>query len=132
MPSSESEGRERFGDRLLWSVVAASGVITILTVIGTRFIAPPPRPQVPRGGLALPRMRPPPQSAGELLRALGIGSLTWYVCILSAPLGVELGRPPARRRAARARDGRRAASAELRGRPAGAAAAGVPSGLSGD
>jgi two-component system LytT family sensor kinase len=80
----------RFGDRLLWSVVATSGVITILTVVGSRFVQPE-RP--PRGvGRMYPRVPGGPANTGDLLRVLGIGSLTWYVCVLSAPLFIWLSR----------------------------------------
>jgi two-component system LytT family sensor kinase len=83
----------RYGDRLLWSVVAVSAVITALTVIGTKLIPPsgPGRGFRPPPG-SLPRMRPSPESGGDLLRALGIGSLTWYACVLSAPLFIWLSR----------------------------------------
>jgi signal transduction histidine kinase len=79
----------RIGDRLLWSVVAASAVLTALTVLISRFV-----PDTPPGavGRVFPRAPRAPGSTGELLRALGIGSLTWYAYILSAPLFVWLSR----------------------------------------
>jgi ABC-type Fe3+ transport system permease subunit len=81
---------KRSGDRLLWWVVGASAVITMLTVIGSRLIGPE-RPRAGTGQM-LPRMRMPPAGTRQLWRALGIGSLTWYVCILSAPLFIWLSR----------------------------------------
>jgi signal transduction histidine kinase len=84
-------GGRRSGDRLLWTVVAASAVVTAITVLGTRLAGPPPRPPGPPGR-SLPRIPRAPESGGELLRALGIGSLTWYACVLSAPLLVWLSR----------------------------------------
>ena len=78
-------------DRLLWSVLVASAVVIVVTVLSTQLADP--APPLPRGaGPSLPRMRPPPQSAGDLLRTLGIGSLVWYVCVLSAPLFLWLSR----------------------------------------
>ncbi len=78
--------------RLLRLVVGASAVVAALTVLATRLAPPTPPPGPP--GASLPRMRMPPsgQSLGDLLRAMGIGSLTWYACLLSAPLFLWLGR----------------------------------------
>ena len=48
-----------------------------------------------RGGArSLPRMRGPGPNAstGDLLRSMGIGSLTWYASILSAPLFIWMSR----------------------------------------
>jgi len=80
----------RSRDRLLWTVVAVSAVLVVLTLIASRFVAAPP--MAPRGGRLLPRVGAPPTTPGELLRSLGIGSLIWYACFLSAPLFVWVAR----------------------------------------
>ena len=80
----------RGGDRLFWGVVGVSAVLVVVTLVASRFVAEPPR--LPEGARALPRMRPAPTSTGELLRSLGVGSLIWYACFVSAPLFVWLGR----------------------------------------
>ncbi len=80
----------RSRDRLLWTVVAVSAVLFVLTLIASRFVADPP--MAPRGAKLLPRVPAPPASPGELLRSLGVGSLIWYACFLSAPLFVWLAR----------------------------------------
>lgn len=87
-------GVKRIGDRLLWTVLGASAAVAILTLIGTRLTHPTPPPVVPGRGQMLPRMRMPqdPANMGDLLRAMGIGSLTWYACVLSAPLFIWIGR----------------------------------------
>jgi two-component system, LytTR family, sensor kinase len=81
---------KRSGDQLFRWVVVGSALVTVATVIGTRFVAPPEEP--PGRGRGLPRVPPPPDSTSDLLRALGIGSLTWYACVLSAPLFLWLSR----------------------------------------
>ena len=80
----------RSRDRLLWTVVGVSAVLVVLTLIASRFVAAPP--MAPRGGRLLPRVGAPPTTPGELLRSLGIGSLIWYACFLSAPLFVWVAR----------------------------------------
>jgi two-component system, LytTR family, sensor kinase len=40
----------------------------------------------------LPRVKSAPTSAGELLLTLGVGSLIWYACFLSAPLFIWMSR----------------------------------------
>jgi signal transduction histidine kinase len=80
----------RSRDRLLWTVVAVSAGLFILTLIASRFVAEPP--MAPRGGRMLPRVPSPPATPGELLRSLGVGSLIWYACFLAAPLFVWLAR----------------------------------------
>jgi two-component system, LytTR family, sensor kinase len=70
---------------VLWIVFGVSLLVIVLTLIGTQLTEPPPRRVGP--GPVFPRIRVPPTgSPGQLLRAMGIGSLTWYACILSAPL----------------------------------------------
>jgi two-component sensor histidine kinase len=80
-------------DKLLWSVVGASGLVALVTVIAI-WLNPPTPLRIPGGGLALPRMRGPVSDVpfGDMLRSIGIGSLTWYVSILSAPLFIWLSR----------------------------------------
>ena len=80
----------RSRDRLLWTVVGVSAVLVVLTLIASRFVAAPP--MAPRGGRLLPRVGAAPTTPGELLRSLGIGSLIWYACFLSAPLFVWVAR----------------------------------------
>ena len=81
---------KRPGDPLLWAVLAACIVLVALTLITSQLTAP----NLPTGaGRVYPRMAAPRgMSPGELLRSMGIGSLTWYACILSAPLFIVLGR----------------------------------------
>jgi two-component system LytT family sensor kinase len=81
---------QRPGDRLFWGVVAASGALTVLTLIASQFVAGPPG--VPPGARLLPRVQRAPANTGELLRTLGVGSLIWYACFVSAPLFVWLSR----------------------------------------
>ena len=82
--------QQRTGNRVLWIVFGASVLVTLLTLLATHLIPPPPPP---RGmGPVLPRMRMPPRDPGALLRVMGIGSLTWYACVLSAPLFVVMSR----------------------------------------
>ncbi len=81
---------KRTGDRLFWSVLSASAALTLLTLIASRFVAPLPEP--PAGARSFPRMRMPPENTGELLRSLGVGSLIWYACFLSAPLFIWMSR----------------------------------------
>jgi two-component system, LytTR family, sensor kinase len=79
----------RTGDRLLWWVVTASAAIAGLTLLGRRIVSPEPPRNVGPVFRRVPRM---PESGGELLRLIGIGTLTWYVCVLSAPLFLWLSR----------------------------------------
>jgi two-component system LytT family sensor kinase len=85
---------KRIEDKLLWTVLGVSAAVVILTLVGTRLTHPTPPPFVPGRGPMLPRMRMPqnPATMGDLLRAMGIGSLTWYACVLSAPLFIWIGR----------------------------------------
>jgi two-component system, LytTR family, sensor kinase len=80
----------RFDSLVLWIVLAASLVLALLTLAGSRLALPEPLP--PNAGPSYPRVPAPVQSAGELLRLMRIGSLTWYACILSAPLFMLLSR----------------------------------------
>ena len=83
------------GDRLFWSVVGASGLVAILTVIAIKLNPASPPPVMRGGGRALPRVRGPvgpDVSTGDMLRSIGVGSLTWYASILSAPLFIWLAR----------------------------------------
>jgi len=90
MTSERASDSRRSRDRLLWTVVAVSAVLFALTLIASRFVAGPPG--APRGARLLPRVGVPPTTPGELLRVLGVGSLIWYSCFLSAPLFVWLAR----------------------------------------
>jgi two-component system LytT family sensor kinase len=80
-------------DKLLWSVVGASGLVALVTVIAI-WLNPPTPPRMPAGGRSLPRMRGPVGDVptGDMLRSIGVGSLTWYVSILSAPVFIWLAR----------------------------------------
>ena len=78
-------------DRLLWIVFAASVVIALATLLISQLT----KPEIPEGiGPVFPRTAAPPRAMNmdELLRVMGIGALTWYACILSAPLFILLGR----------------------------------------
>jgi two-component sensor histidine kinase len=81
------------GDKLLWGVIVASAALALATVIATWANPPTPPPFSP-GGRSLPRMRGPVGDVpmGDMLRSIGVGSLTWYVSILSAPLFIWLSR----------------------------------------
>src|SRR5215213_9140991 len=81
----------RKADKLFWGVVAASGLVAIVTMV-TIWLNPE---TPPRGvGVSLPRMRGPVGNVplGALLRSMGVGSLTWYASFLSAPLFISLSR----------------------------------------
>ncbi|HET9424005.1 MAG TPA: histidine kinase [Gemmatimonadaceae bacterium] len=84
----------RRSDRLFWSVLGGSAAVALLTVVIIRLLPPSPPPMMPAGTRSLPRMRAPRGdiSTGDLMRSMGIGSLTWYVSILSAPLFIWLSR----------------------------------------
>ena len=90
MPEKQSTEKQA-GDRTLWIVFGISLLVVLLTLIGSWLTAPsPPPPGAARG---LPRVRMPPTATmGDLLRAMGIGSLTWYACILSAPFFIWMSR----------------------------------------
>lgn len=83
---------KRTRDIVLWVSVAASLALAVVTVIALRLA---PLPEPPTGaGPSLPRVRGPagPVSPGALLRGIGVGSLTWYASILTAPAFVLLSR----------------------------------------
>ena len=80
----------RSRDRLLWTVVAVSTALFVLTLIASRFVAAPPG--APPGARILPRVGVPPSTPGEFLRIIGVGSLIWYSCFVSAPLFVWMAR----------------------------------------
>lgn len=85
----------RPADKLFWSVVGASGFVALLTVLAIKLNPPSPPPVMSGGARSLPRMRGPvgPEvSTGDALRSIGVGSLTWYASILSAPLFIWLAR----------------------------------------
>ncbi len=80
----------RAGNRLLWRVAGMSAGLTIATAIASQFVSPPPG--APPGARMLPRVGQPPAGGGDVLRILGVGSLVWYMCFVSAPLFVWLSR----------------------------------------
>jgi two-component system LytT family sensor kinase len=83
---------ERTRDVVLWVSVAASLALALATVVVLRLTT---LPEPPAGaGPMLPRVRGPvgPVAPGTLLRAIGVGSLTWYASILTAPAFVLLSR----------------------------------------
>ncbi|MEP6495212.1 MAG: histidine kinase [bacterium] len=85
----------RIEDKLFWTVVGASAAVVALTLAVMSLAHPTPQPPSLQGrGPMLARMRMPqnPANMGDLLRAMGIGSLNWYACVLSAPLFVWIGR----------------------------------------
>jgi sensor histidine kinase YesM len=79
----------RAGDRLFWGVAITSVALATITLILSQFVTPP---EVPRGGVALPRMPQPPAGPRDLLRSLGIGSILWYASFISAPLFIWMSR----------------------------------------
>ena len=81
-------------DKLFWSVVGASGLVALLTVVAIRLNPASPPPPMRAGARSLPRMRGPVGDVpmGDMLRSIGVGSLTWYASILSAPLFIWLSR----------------------------------------
>lgn len=83
------------GDTLFWSVVGGSGLVALLTVIAIRLSPVTPPPAMRGTGRMLPRMRGPISGdvpMGDVLRSIGVGSLTWYASILSAPVFIWLSR----------------------------------------
>ena len=83
-------GNQRAGDRLFWGVMWASAALTVITLVASQFVAAPPGIAGAAG--ALPRMGRPPANTGELLRSLGVGTLIWYSCFVSAPLFIWMSR----------------------------------------
>jgi two-component sensor histidine kinase len=81
---------KRDGDRLFWGVVGVSAALTVVTLIASRFVAAPQG--APAGARLFPRVPRAPATTGELLRSLGVGSLIWYVCFVSAPLFIWMSR----------------------------------------
>src|SRR4051812_31084219 len=81
-------------DKLFWGVVGASGFVALLTVIAIKLNPASPPPAMRGVGRSLPRMRGPVGNMpmGDTLRSIGVGSLTWYASILSAPLFIWLSR----------------------------------------
>src|SRR4051812_42797185 len=83
----------RSRDRLLWSVVGAAVVLTIAMRVVASFATEPRPPRMPPGAITLPRMGGrPPTSVRDLLHTLGVGSIIWYACFVSAPLFFWMGR----------------------------------------
>src|SRR5436309_16044554 len=74
----------------MWRVVGASAALTVLTAVASQFVAP--LPGAPPGARMFPRVPESPTSASELLRLLGVGSVIWYMCFVSAPLFVWVSR----------------------------------------
>jgi len=85
-PSKRSE------DRILWIVFLAAVAVCIVTLIVIRLAPTTPFP-VGRGPM-LPRTRMPSVSLplGDVLRAMGVGSVTWYASALSAPVFLWMSR----------------------------------------
>lgn len=81
----------RASDRLPWLVAGASLFVIGLTLLGTSLLPPTPLPGA-RGALPRMRMMPGPVSMGDLMRSMGIGSMAWYACILSAPIFIGANR----------------------------------------
>ena len=82
----------RSENRILWIVVAIAVAVCAVTLIVVR-LAPTTPPPVVRGPM-FPRMRIPGGSVplGDMLRAMGIGSVAWYGCVVAAPLFLWLSR----------------------------------------
>lgn len=78
------------GGRTLWIWFAGSALLALATFAWS-FTAGRSEPPLGPGPL-YPRMASSPVRALGALRGLGIGALTWYACLLSAPLLVWLSR----------------------------------------
>jgi two-component system, LytTR family, sensor kinase len=102
VPQFESQNPVRAGRRTLWIWFAGSVLLALATLIWS-LTAAPSEPPLGRGPV-YPRMPSSPANAIGALRGLGIGALTWYACLLSAPILVWLSRrvPLGRHRRARA------------------------------
>ncbi len=83
---------KRSENRILWIALAGAVAVCVVTMIVIR-VAPTAPPPVVRGP-RLPRTRMPGGSVplGDLLRAMGIGSVAWYGCLLAAPLFLHMSR----------------------------------------
>ena len=77
-------------DRVAAVVVGGALALAVLTVLTQGVVPPGPGPAA-GGGAALPRV---PAAGGTqgLVRALGVGSVTWYLGLLSAPLFLGVAR----------------------------------------
>jgi signal transduction histidine kinase len=86
------EAGKRGGTRILWIVLGGAVVVCALTAI-VLHVAPVAPPPLVRGPM-YPRTRMPAGSVplGDLLRAMGIGSVAWYGSIVSAPLFLWMSR----------------------------------------
>src|SRR4029078_2460068 len=69
------------------SGAGAAAALSLLTFVASRYV---PAPPVPKG--SLPRVRSAPSTPGELLLSIGVGSMIWYGCLVSAPFFVWLSR----------------------------------------
>jgi two-component system, LytTR family, sensor kinase len=86
------EAKTRAVRTVPWMVVAGAVGLCALTAI-IIAVSPTTPPPVIRGPM-LPRTRMPQGSVpfGDLLRAMGVGSVTWYGSILSTPLFLWMSR----------------------------------------
>ncbi|MGH7468005.1 MAG: sensor histidine kinase [Longimicrobiales bacterium] len=85
---SEIESSRKRADRALWIVFAVCVAIAAVTLIATQLAGP----ALPTPGPGRLRRVPRPQTLRDLLQLMGIGSLTWYACLVSAPLFIWLSR----------------------------------------
>jgi two-component system, LytTR family, sensor kinase len=82
-----TRAREHDRRSLAWVTALSLGLVAT-TYVASRFVAPVPG--APPGAQLFPRVPQPPANVGEVLRILGVGSLVWYMCFLSAPVFFSL------------------------------------------
>ena len=71
---------------------AGAALLAVGTLLGTWIASRGAPPIAPGAGRMYPRIAGSPGQAVSVLRTVGIGSLTWYACLLAAPLLLWLAR----------------------------------------
>lgn len=88
--------RTASSDRVALMVLGGALGLAALTVL-VQWLAPAAPTPPAAAGTALPRIPAPPAAGAGPIRALGVGSLTWYASLLSAPLFLAVSRGADRR-----------------------------------